>query len=89
MDKRVHIKRLHARMKYYGQHLSNGDERSPYFLHKRINVIPNLKIAIERVNRGVHCICIDCEKPIPEERLEVVPGAIRCLVCQEIHESKK
>lgn len=89
MDKKVHVKRLHARLKYYSQHRKNGNECSPYFLHKRTNVIPNLKIALKRVKDGLHCVCIKCEKTIPKERLAVVPGAIRCLICQQIHENKK
>lgn len=27
-------------------------------------------------------ICIQCEKPIPIERLEAVPGTVRCVSCQ-------
>lgn len=30
--------------------------------------------------------CIDCGDPIPAERLAAVPGAARCVLCQQIHE---
>lgn len=30
---------------------------------------------------GVRC-CLDCEEPIPAKRLEVNPGAVRCVECQ-------
>lgn len=30
--------------------------------------------------------CLDCEEPIPEERLAAIPGAVRCTTCQEAHE---
>lgn len=28
-------------------------------------------------------LCIDCDKPIPKLRLEVLPNAIRCVACAE------
>ena len=31
--------------------------------------------------------CIDCDKPIPQARREVVPGCDRCIDCQELHDS--
>jgi len=34
----------------------------------------------------VRC-CVDCETPIPEERLRLRPHAVRCVGCQEKHES--
>lgn len=33
---------------------------------------------------GTHCI--DCEEEIPEERRQAVPGCLRCLDCQSLHE---
>lgn len=32
--------------------------------------------------------CVDCGHMIPLKRLEVVPGAIRCVACQEDYENK-
>ena len=34
---------------------------------------------------GVRC-CLDCEDPIPEERLEIKRDAVRCVACQERYE---
>jgi len=31
-------------------------------------------------------LCIDCADEIPEERLRLAQGTMRCVVCQEIHE---
>jgi len=33
--------------------------------------------------------CIDCEDPIPAERLMLVPGCWRCSVCQQHYEDTK
>ncbi len=33
-------------------------------------------------------ICEDCGKPIPAKRLEAIPGATRCVKCQEIYENE-
>jgi phage/conjugal plasmid C-4 type zinc finger TraR family protein len=37
---------------------------------------------------GLRC-CLDCEKPIPQKRLEVHPGAKRCVECQEKEEKRR
>ncbi len=30
-------------------------------------------------------VCITCEKPIPAERLEAFPEAVRCVRCATLH----
>jgi phage/conjugal plasmid C-4 type zinc finger TraR family protein len=35
-----------------------------------------------------HRCCLDCEKPIPQKRLNVCPGAKRCVTCQEKTEKR-
>ncbi|NEX17148.1 MAG: conjugal transfer protein TraR [Halochromatium sp.] len=32
--------------------------------------------------------CRDCGAPIPQARLQHVPGANRCMLCQERHERR-
>ena len=32
--------------------------------------------------------CTDCDKPIPLKRLEVIPGAVRCVGCQTEYEGR-
>jgi len=44
--------------------------------------------ALDRLRSGAYGICADCKKPIPRERLEAFPSAIRCVSCQEKHEAK-
>ncbi|MCS7049424.1 MAG: TraR/DksA C4-type zinc finger protein [Verrucomicrobiae bacterium] len=38
--------------------------------------------ALKRLDSGQYGICEMCEKPIPRERLEVLPFARRCIQCQ-------
>jgi len=42
--------------------------------------------ALEMFDGGTYGICIDCEGPIEERRLEAYPNATRCLKCQRIQE---
>lgn len=44
-----------------------------------------VEAALSRIDAGTYGTCVDCESPIPEERLRTVPGAIRCVSCQEDH----
>lgn len=38
--------------------------------------------ALERIDSGQYGLCITCGKPIPRKRLEILPFAKRCLVCE-------
>lgn len=40
----------------------------------------------DRWKKGAERDCIGCGDPIPDERLSVLPGAVRCARCQEIYE---
>ena len=33
-------------------------------------------------------LCEDCGRNIPEQRLRAVPGAVRCVPCQELFETR-
>lgn len=44
--------------------------------------------ALQRCEDGTYGICIDCEKPIPEKRLEVFPAAQRCVECKSEYEKQ-
>ena len=50
------------------------------FGHEKIKAI---NVALERLKRGQHGVCEQCEEPIPEKRLKAVPWARYCLYCQE------
>ena len=34
-------------------------------------------------------VCIDCRTLIPQERLNAVPDAARCVVCKTVHEQRQ
>lgn len=42
----------------------------------------DIDIAMERMESGIYGVCIECGRPIPQERLEVMPSATTCLDCQ-------
>ncbi len=42
--------------------------------------------ALARIGRSEYGVCIDCNEPIAEKRLEIFPYAARCIVCQEAAE---
>jgi RNA polymerase-binding transcription factor DksA len=40
-----------------------------------------IEAALDRIKQGTYGICVVCEEPIPEERLDVVPQATTCRDC--------
>ena len=42
-----------------------------------------------RLQQDAYGQCIDCEEPIPFERLLIEPEAERCLACQSAHENSR
>ena len=46
-------------------------------------VVGEIDAALERLEAGTYGICLRCEKPIPAERLEILPYAGRCVGCQQ------
>jgi DnaK suppressor protein len=47
---------------------------------KRIERLDN---AMKRIDAGNYGLCIRCNKPIPVERLKIVPEALICVPCGE------
>ena len=43
--------------------------------------------ALERLKAGSYGICVQCGQPIPKERLEARPQAIRCLKDEQLWEA--
>jgi DnaK suppressor protein len=42
--------------------------------------------ALERIDTGTYGACVTCGKPIGAERLEAMPAAAKCIVCQSAEE---
>ena len=52
-----------------------------------IEEINLIETALERIANGEYGLCLDCNEPISQARLENYPYAIRCIVCQEALEN--
>lgn len=50
---------------------------------KRIRLIQD---ALERLDNGTYGVCLDCDAPIPEGRLEALPYAKLCVTCKSRRE---
>ena len=51
-----------------------------------INELAQVELALKRLYDGTYGNCVDCDEPIPLERLRVQPATQRCAVCQLGHE---
>ena len=58
-------------------------------LQREAEELEDIRGALARIENGVYGLCLVCEKPIPEERLEAWPTAKRCRPCQQEHEQAK
>jgi RNA polymerase-binding transcription factor DksA len=45
-------------------------------------VLKEIEAAFARLQDGSYGTCPDCAKPIPVERLEILPYALRCVACR-------
>ncbi|MCA1595390.1 MAG: TraR/DksA C4-type zinc finger protein [Chloroflexi bacterium] len=50
-------------------------------------LLERVEDALRKIENGTYGICSNCDKPIPERRLEVLPSAVYCVPCQSILES--
>jgi DnaK suppressor protein len=50
--------------------------------------LDDIDYAIARIDDGTYGLCVDCGKPIPRKRLEVLPFARRCLACEGSNERR-
>lgn len=49
---------------------------------KRRDAVPYILRALKKHDLGTYGYCDDCEEAIPLARLELVPGACRCVECE-------
>ncbi len=50
-----------------------------------ITVLKQVDAALRRIERGTFGVCLECEEPISNKRLEAVPWARYCIRCQDRH----
>jgi DnaK suppressor protein len=55
-------------------------------LDRNAKLLREVRIAIERVDKGTFGICQNCEKDISLRRLAAMPWTAFCIVCQEASE---
>lgn len=55
----------------------------------RIAELNRISKAIEMIDEGTYGICVDCDGPISEKRLQSFPNATRCISCQEAFEEQQ
>lgn len=65
------------------------DELTAGLLTIEANQLELIDAAIARIDKGEYGLCIDCVKPIPRKRLEVLPFAKRCLKCEGDRERRQ
>jgi len=51
--------------------------------NRNFEILNQVDEALERISSGTYGICEECEEPIPEKRLELLPYALHCVECKE------
>jgi RNA polymerase-binding protein DksA len=78
----------------YDNHLADTatetyDRELDYTLEENSeHVLAGINSALERIEAGTYGICMNCGKPIAEERLEARPWATLCIDCQRERERR-
>jgi DnaK suppressor protein len=50
------------------------------------NVLSSIDGALARIEQGTYGTCLNCGKPISEERLAAIPWATHCIDCKRLEE---
>lgn len=50
------------------------------------NVLSSIDGALERIGAGTYGTCLNCGKPISEDRLAAIPWATHCIDCKRLEE---
>ncbi|MFH1679220.1 MAG: TraR/DksA C4-type zinc finger protein [Candidatus Eisenbacteria bacterium] len=58
-------------------------EKSFHFASRDTRLLYHIDQALERIRKESYGICEDCDEPIAEDRLEIVPHARLCAPCKE------
>jgi len=80
MDIELQRARLHAHLDYYRRVFPHRN--AAYRRFKSRTIIPRIERALQKIEQGTYGVCDDCGETIPVARLELIPGALRCLSCQ-------
>jgi DnaK suppressor protein len=58
-------------------------------LEIRAQTLVQIDTALSRLEAGDYGVCIDCDGPIAHRRLEIVPFALRCQICEGTREHRR
>jgi DnaK suppressor protein len=78
----------------YDNHLADTatetyDRELDYTLEENSeHVLAEIDAALVRIDDGTYGTCTNCQKQIPEERLEALPWATLCIDCQRDRERR-
>ena len=53
------------------------------------DMLTAVRAALQRIDSGEYGICVDCDRPIGEKRLDAVPWTPYCIEDQEKHDQRK
>ena len=52
------------------------------------HVLAEIEDALKRIEAGTYGVCVNCGKPIAEERLAAIPWATYCIDCKRLLEGR-
>jgi RNA polymerase-binding protein DksA len=52
------------------------------------HVLSEIEGALKRIEEGTYGVCVNCGKPIAEERLAAIPWATYCIDCKRLLEGR-
>ena len=52
------------------------------------HVLTEIEGALKRIEAGTYGVCVNCGKPIAEERLAAIPWATYCIDCKRLLEGR-
>jgi DnaK suppressor protein len=53
-------------------------------LDQTSKLLKSVKAALDRMEDDIFGVCLRCEEPIHEKRLQAIPWASHCVACQEM-----
>lgn len=73
--------------------MDDADRAKDYEMAERSAAIQKQQQRAHEIDRPLYVrgvrVCLDCLDPIPDERIEAKPDAVRCTFCKEIHERRE
>lgn len=70
--------RLRKRIAYANSIVASTGVTAPL----KVRVLPSLIRALHKIHQGRYHDCDSCGSSISRKRLELIPGALRCIECQ-------